>query len=156
MKGSIRSIKPNTHHLLQSIVLSVIFRLGRWGTSCEFLKRKWFGRYALRARIDDGSLKEAIKRAERGLVDADLGGNIIKLRIARKGEGRSSGYRTVVAYKKGKKAVFLYGFAKNERENIDDAELTTFKEMAVAWFKANEQEISRSLSNGLLQEVSYG
>ena len=119
-------------------------------------KTKWFGRYALKAHIDDDSLKEAIKRAERGLVDAELGGNVIKLRIARKGEGRSSGYRTVVAYKKGKRAVFLYGFAKNERENIDDDELTTFKELAVEWFKASDQEISRSISNGLLQEVNYG
>ena len=119
-------------------------------------KTKWFKRYALRARIDDDSLKEAIERAERGLVDAELGGNVIKLRIARKGEGRSSGYRTVVVYKKGKRAVFLYGFAKNERENITDDELTTFKEIAVAWLKASDQEISRSLSNGLLQEVNYG
>ena len=51
--------------------------------------------------------------------------------------------------------MFLYGFAKNERENINDDELTTFKEMAVAWFKASDKELSRSLSNGLLQEVNY-
>lgn len=119
-------------------------------------KTKVFGRFALKEHIDDDSLKEAIKRAERGLIDAELGGNVIKLRIARKGEGRSSGYRTVVAYKKGKRAVFLYGFAKKDLENIDDKQLATLKELAVSWFKADDQEIIRSLSNGNLQEVNYG
>ena len=118
-------------------------------------KTKWFVRYALRANIEDDSLKEAIERAERGLVDAELGGGVIKLRIARKGQGRSSGYRTLIAYAKNKRAVFLYGFAKNERENIDDDELITLKQMAIKWLKLSDQEIKRSLSNGSLQEVNY-
>ncbi|MBS4168121.1 hypothetical protein PARA125_000753 [Parachlamydia sp. AcF125] len=109
----------------------------------------------MREGIDYDSLNEAIKRAEKGLVDADLGGNLIKIRIARKGQGRSSGYRTLIAYKKGKRAVFLYGFAKNERENIDSNELISLKELASAWIKANDQELNRSLSNSLLKEVNY-
>lgn len=119
-------------------------------------KTKQFGRYAQRARIDDASLKEAIERAERGLVDAELGGNVIKLRIARKGQGRSSGYRTLIAYRSNERAVFLHGFAKNERGNIEDDELESLKELAKAWLKASDQELNRSLSNGLLQEVDYG
>lgn len=70
-------------------------------------KTKWFGRYAIQENIDDASLKESIKRAEKGLIDADLGGSLIKMRIAKKGQGRSSGYRVLIAYKKNNRA-FLY------------------------------------------------
>lgn len=119
-------------------------------------KTKWFVRYAMKAQIDDDSLKEAIERAEKGLVDAELGGHVVKLRIARKGHGRSSGYRTLIAYQKNKRAIFLFGFAKNERENINDDELASLKEMSAAWLKTGDQELNRSVSNGLLQEINYG
>lgn len=69
-------------------------------------KTKWFTRYARRERISDHSLVEAIQRAERGIVDADLGGGVIKQRVARAGQGRSSGYRVLVAYRSGERAVF--------------------------------------------------
>ena len=82
-----------------------------------------FARFARKERLDDRQLYEAIARAERGLVDADLGGNLIKQRVARSGSGRSGGYRTVVVFRASQRSVFLYGFAKNERENIDDREL---------------------------------
>jgi hypothetical protein len=67
--------------------------------------------------IDD-RLCEAVERAESGLIDANLGGGLIKQRVARLGQGRSGGYRAVVAYRRLGRAVFLYGFAKNERDNI--------------------------------------
>lgn len=119
----------------------------------RIFKTKWFTRYALKENINDDSLKDAISRAEEGLTDADLGGNLIKLRVARQGQGRSSGYRTLIAYKKNKRAVFLYGFAKNERENIDNDQLESLKEIASAWIKAGDQEMHDSLSSGLLKEV---
>lgn len=117
-------------------------------------KTKWFTRYAMRENIEDDSLNEAIKRAEKGIADADLGGSLLKIRIPRKGQGRSSGYRTLIAYKKNKRAVFLYGFAKSERENIDSNELISLKELASAWIKADDQKINHSLANGLLKEVN--
>jgi hypothetical protein len=67
--------------------------------------------------IDD-RLCEAVERAESGLIDANLGGGLIKQRVARLGQGRSGGYRAVVAYRRLGRAVFLYGSAKNERDNI--------------------------------------
>jgi hypothetical protein len=63
----------------------------------RIFKTKWLARYARRERIADHNLSEAIERAERGLIDADLGGGIIKQRVARSGQGRSGGYRTLVA-----------------------------------------------------------
>lgn len=116
-------------------------------------KARWLARFMRRERIADRSLREAITRAERGLVDADLGGGIIKQRVAREGQGRSGGYRMLVAYRAGERAVFLYGFAKRERENIDPDELLTLREIGAAWLTADERHIRQAIEEGLLQEV---
>jgi len=71
-----------------------------------------------------------VQRAERGLVDADLGGGVIKQRVARPGQGRSGGYRVLLAYRRKTRAVFLFAFAKSERDNIDDNELATLRDIA--------------------------
>lgn len=75
-------------------------------------KTKWFARFAKRERISDEALCEAIERAEQGLIDADLGGGLIKQRVARLGGGKSGGYRTIVAYRAKNVAIFLSAFAK--------------------------------------------
>ncbi len=119
----------------------------------RIFKTKWFVRYARRERIGDDSLCEAIERAERGLVDGDLGGDIIKQRVARKGQGRSGGYRMLIAYRRGNRAVFLYGFAKSERENIDDDELATLQDIAAGWLTANDAKLARAIADGFVQEI---
>jgi hypothetical protein len=83
----------------------------------RIFKTKWLARFARQQRIEDRSLAEAIARASRGLADADPGGGVIKQRVARPGQGRSGGHRLLIAYREGERAVFLYGFAKNERDN---------------------------------------
>lgn len=122
----------------------------------RIFKTKWLGRFARRERISDTSLSEAIGRAERGLVDADLGSGLIKQRVARAGQGRSGGYRMVVAYRSHDRAVFLYGFAKNEQDNIEPADLLTLKEIAAGWLKANDREILKALNEDALKEVKHG
>jgi hypothetical protein len=117
---------------------------------------KWMARYARREGISDESLREAIARAEMGLIDADLGGGLIKQRIARAGKGRSGGYRTIIAYRRSGRAVFLFGFAKSARENLGSEELKTAREIAAIWAPADEQKIARGLEEGELEEVCYG
>lgn len=117
-------------------------------------KTKWVGRFARRERIGDSDLVEAVRRAERGLIDADLGGGIIKQRVARAGQGRSGGYRMVLVFKAEQRAVFLYGFAKSERENIEDDELQTLREIGAVWLAANAQRIAKALEENALQEVT--
>lgn len=119
----------------------------------RIFKTKWFVRYARREQIKDRSLREAVLRAEQGLVDADLGGNVIKQRVARAGQGRSGGYRMLVAFRSKARAVFLYGFAKNERDNIDKDELATLREIAAAWLAADIDQIERAIAKGVLQEI---
>lgn len=126
------------------------------GDAVRIFKTKSFVRYARRLRIKDSSLREAIARAERGLVDADLGGGIIKQRVARTGQGRSGGYRMLIAYRSGDRAVFLYGFAKNERDNITNDELETLREIGAAWLNAKIERLEKVIKEGILQETSYG
>ena len=120
----------------------------------RIFKTKWFVRYARHERIGNDSLRHAIERAEHGIVDVDLGGGVIKQRVARAGQGRSGGYRLLIAYRSGDRAVFLYGFAKNERENIEDDELATLREIAAAWLEANDERLEHAIQEGTLEEAT--
>ena len=95
----------------------------------QVFKTKWFARFARQELISDASLREAIARAEQGLIDADLGGGLIKQRIARKGQGRSGGYRSVIAFRKGRRAVFIFGLTKSDKENFAQDELESAREI---------------------------
>jgi hypothetical protein len=119
-------------------------------------KTKWFARFARRVRIGDDSICEVIERANSGLIDADLGGNIIKQRIARSGQGRSGGYRFLIGYRRGDRAIFIYGFAKNELENIDNEQLATLREIATEWLDMNSEQLSQALIDGRAEEVYCG
>ena len=116
-------------------------------------KMKVFARFQRRERIADDTLVKAVRDAARGLVDADLGGGLIKLRVARPGAGKRGGYRTIVAYRRGERAVFLYGFAKSERPNIDDAELGTLRRRAAGLLAAPAAAIERMLLADEMMEV---
>lgn len=119
-------------------------------------KTRWFARFARGERISDASLCEAVRRAERGLVDADLGGGVIKQRVARPGQGRSGGYRVLVAYRAKARSVFLFGFAKSARGNVEHDELATARDIAKAWLEADANALSRAIIEGAIQEVAYG
>jgi hypothetical protein len=119
-------------------------------------KTKWFARFAQNEEIADKGLREAIERAERGLIDADLGGGLIKQRVARRGQGRSGGYRTIIAYRTNQRAVFLFGFAKNEMENISTSQLTAARDIAKKLLAADSAQIARDVEEGQLQEVENG
>jgi hypothetical protein len=114
---------------------------------------KWFTRYARRQGISERALCEAIERAEQDLVDAQLGRGLIKQRVARKGEGRSGGFRTLIAYRAALRAVFLYGFAKSERGNVSAAQLQDLQVTAQALLGAGDPEIQAALIAGDLREV---
>lgn len=118
-------------------------------------KTRWFARFARREQIAEKRLSEAIDRAELGLIDADLGGGLIKLRVPREGQGRSGGYRMIVAYCSKSRAVFLLGFAKSERENIEPDELVFLRKLAENWLTADSRTIHKELEAGNLQEVKH-
>lgn len=119
----------------------------------QVFKTRWFARFARREGITNRSLREAIGRAESGLIDADLGGGLIKQRVARRGQGRSGGYRVVVAYRIRHRAVFLLGFAKSEQENIEPNQLLVAQKLAAKWLSANAGQLAQAVRENELQEV---
>jgi len=116
-------------------------------------KSRWFQRFARKEAISDVALREAVARAEKGQVDADLGGEVIKQRIARPGQGRSKGYRTVIVFRRGVRAFFVYGFAKSEQANINDDEREQFKEAAKLVLALTEAQLAAALKRGDFAEV---
>ena len=117
-------------------------------------KTKAFARFAHREGIDDAALCEAVERARSGLVDADLGGGVIKQRIARKGGGRSGGFRTIVLFRRGELAFFVYGFAKSGRENLRRDELATFRRLADEYLALEASGLATAQAVGAIIEVN--
>ena len=97
---------------------------------------------------------EAIERAERGLIDADLGGGVIKQRIARPNEGKSGGYRTLVLFRAQERAFFVFGFAKNELDNISAADLKDFRAAAALVLNYTDEQIALTVETEKLWEVN--
>lgn len=119
----------------------------------RIFKSRWFQRFAKREEIADAALRDAANRAEKGQIDADLGGEVIKQRIARPGHGRSKGYRAIVLFRRGATAFFVYGFSKSQRANIDDHELKQFKEAAKHVLALSEKQLAELLERGDFVEV---
>jgi len=121
----------------------------------RIFKTRTLARFAKREAISDESLVATIETAKRGLIDADLGGGLIKQRVARPGHGKRGGFRMLIGFRSDR-SIFLFGFAKNERENIDDQQLTTLREIVASWFAADDKKIAQALKDGFLIEVKHG
>jgi len=114
---------------------------------------KEFARFARKERLGSSQLCEAVIRAGKGLIDADLGGGVIKQRVARQGQGRSGGYRTIIAFRSGNRSVFIYGFAKNSKANLSDDELEVYRRLATVFLEADAAMLRRLIASGELKEV---
>jgi hypothetical protein len=114
---------------------------------------KAFRRFQRKERISDEALCEAIGRAEQGLIDADLGGGLIKQRVARQGQGRSGGYRTIIAYREGDRSVFLFGFAKSGQDNISEADRRDLTDFGAMWLAAGDADIDSAISENKIWEL---
>jgi hypothetical protein len=114
---------------------------------------RWFGRFAASQNISNAQLLDAVQGAENGSIESNLGGGLIKQRVSRRGSGRSGGFRVVVAYRSGYRAVFVYGFAKNERENITRVELEDLRRVGRAWLEADNLAITAATADGAIHEL---
>jgi len=119
----------------------------------RLFKNKWFNRFAKKEGITNTELREAVTRLEAGQADADLGGGVYKVRIARPGEGKAGGYRVIVFFKSEERTFFVYGFAKSDMANIEEDELQGFKKRSKTAFSMTEAQINSHLKNGTLVEV---
>lgn len=116
-------------------------------------KNKWFNRWAKGEGLTDRDLCSAVRQMEEGLIDAILGGNLVKKRVAAAGRGKSGSFRTIIAYKAGDRAFFLYGFAKNQRDNIDDKEREALKKIAKELFGYDARTLNEAVKGKALVEV---
>ena len=116
-------------------------------------KTRWFDRWARKQGLTTSSLCDAVTEMTKGLFDADLGGNLFKKRIARPGQGKSGGFRTLVATNKGSRWVFVFGFPKNERSNIDKDEEEALKKLAAHLLSLTAQALGKAEREGELIEA---
>ena len=112
-----------------------------------------FARGARKQGIDKEGLCEAVARAEKGIIDADLRRGLIKQRVPRKGSGRRGGFRVLAAFRPRHRCVFLYSFAKNERENISGKELDLWQKTAMGYLDISVEKLNELVGAGELHEV---
>jgi len=117
-------------------------------------KTKVFDRWLKKTALTDADLIRAVNEMSNGLIDADLGEQVFKKRIALPGRGKRSGVRTLVASKIQDQWFFLYGFAKNERDNISDQELRVLQAIAGSWLEQEQHLLQRAIESGELKEVT--
>jgi hypothetical protein len=114
---------------------------------------KQFRRFANENALSDDSLCKAIREISTGLVHANLGGGVYKQRIARKGQGKSGGFRTIIFFKAHEVAFFILGFAKNTQDNLERDEVAGLKDLAERMLSYDEKTIASALKGGALEEL---
>lgn len=124
----------------------------RWRT----FKTRVFARWARKEGVTDRALLAAVAEMESGLVDARLGGGLFKKRVGLAGVGKRGGARTIVAGNFRDRWIFLYGFTKNERENIDQKEERDLKRIGGALLELDWTALKQMIEAGKLLEVTDG
>jgi hypothetical protein len=122
--------------------------------SFQILATRSFSRWMRKNKVSHADLIAATQEMASGLIDADLGGHVIKKRLALQGRGKSSGARTIVATKFGRRWIYLFGFEKNDRANIDNGELKALQELAKTLLEFNATETSLAIDAGDLIELN--
>lgn len=117
-------------------------------------KNRWWAKFASLEGISDVTLIAAIDQSNRGLIDADRGGGLIKQRVAREGGGKSGGYRTLVFFRHEERAIFAFGFAKSDRANLSAAELKVYKLAAKVVLALTQAQIDIEVREERLFEVN--
>jgi hypothetical protein len=118
-------------------------------------KSKWFSKWADKEDLTDRDLSSAVQEMAIGLIDADLGGHVMKKRVALQGQGKSGGARTLLAFKLGDKAFFIFGFAKNQQDNISPKELKALKVLAKQVLSYTSAQLKVALNAGEFIEVKH-
>lgn len=116
-------------------------------------KTRWFDRWGRKQGLSTMMLCRAVQEITAGLYEADLGGGLIKKRVARIGQGKSGGFRTLVATNKGGRWIFVFGFSKNERGNINKQEEEALKKLATHLLSLSIEDLAIAQRNNELIEV---
>ena len=117
------------------------------------LMTKHFSKWASKQKILKNGLVTALIELQNGNFEANLGGHIYKKRIRFEGKGKSGSGRTILCYKKEDRAIFIHGFAKNEKSNLSKKELTVFKELSKILLGLSTEDINVAIEKGDFIEV---
>jgi len=117
------------------------------------LKTKWFNKWASGNGLSDSDLVSALRDLKENKGVSNLGGDLYKIRVSGENRGKSGGYRTLLAYKKNDRAIFLYAFAKNEKESLNKDELKVLKKLSGDFTGIDIEEIKRQIRLGNLIEL---
>ncbi|MCU0501664.1 MAG: type II toxin-antitoxin system RelE/ParE family toxin [Anaerolineae bacterium] len=117
------------------------------------LVTRFVDKWMRRERVTDAMLRQPIRDLEAGLSAANLGSGLFKVRVARQGQGKSGGYRTLIVYRQDDRAIVVYGFKKSDSANIADDELILFRELATTLLAFSDQQIAVAIVNGELYEI---
>jgi len=120
----------------------------------QIFKTRWFAHWADKEGLSSQALCAAVTEISQGLVDANLGGHVVKKRVALGGRGKSGGVRTLLAFRMNDTAFFLYGFAKNQQSNITDKELKALKLLAVKLLAYDGRQLAMAIAAQELHEVN--
>ena len=121
----------------------------------QVFKTRYFSRWMRKTELKDNTLCAAVSEMMQGLIDADLGGGVVKKRVGLAGRGKRGGVRTLVATNRGNRWFFVYGFEKNDRANIADDELEALKGIAAELLTITGQQINEAVADGSLQEICH-
>ena len=119
-------------------------------------KTRHFSRWMRKTALTDMALCAAVSEMARGLIDADLGGGVMKKRIALPGRGKSGGTRTLVATNRGSRWFYVFGFEKNDRANVSDKELEALQAIAADLLKLSSTELDDCVESEALKEICHG
>jgi hypothetical protein len=117
-------------------------------------RNKAFSRYARKESITDDELRAVIPLLEENNPDANLGGEVFKMRVARPGDGKSGGYRVFVYFRSGERTSFVHGLAKSNLANISDKDLRSLKMSAKDFFSYTEKQLEVLIKAGELTEIT--
>jgi hypothetical protein len=119
----------------------------------RIFKTRHFSRWMRKTELSDRMLRVAVAEMVQGLIDADLGGRVVKKRVGLAGRGKRGGARTLVATNKGNRWFFVFGFEKNERANIGDDELEALQEIAEQLLARTGRQLDEAVKDGSLLEI---
>ena len=120
----------------------------------HIFKTRHFQRWMRKTALSDSDLRKAVLEMAAGLIDANLGGGVVKKRIGLAGRGKRGGVRTLVATNKGNRWFFVFGFEKNERDNISDAELQALQDYAADLLERTTAQLVAATADGTLLEIT--
>jgi hypothetical protein len=115
---------------------------------------KRFHKWAKSNDLSDDLLRAAVIEIDKGIVDANLGGNLYKKRIATKGRGKSGSVRTLLAYSAHKRTFFLYAFEKSGRDNVTNKEKVALQVLGKSYLDLSEAELIPRLRTGAIIEIT--